>query len=243
VQGRIGNAGTPQYRDALLELAAVESRRGDYAGAIQNLEEAVARYPEDPQIATIQYSLADAYRQDSRAIRKSLGEALPDSRKQALTETRVTRLKKAQEIFDLAGKALESRDPRRLTALERLQMRNAAFFAADCSFDLGDYEQAIRRYDAAREKYPQDPASLVAMVQIVNAYIELGDTARATTANERAKLFHKSLPAEVWNDPSLPIGNEEWARWLGSMDKLKAPPAPGAPGSPVGTATASEKDQ
>lgn len=61
------------------------------------------------------------------------------------------------------------------------------------AFDLKDYETAIRHYDAARERYPKDPASLVAMIQIVNAYIELGDTQRAQTANYRAKAFYDSL--------------------------------------------------
>jgi tetratricopeptide (TPR) repeat protein len=221
VRGKLGAAGTEQYRDALMELAALESRRGDFAGAIQNLEEAVARYPDDERIGMLLYNLADAYRQDARSIARTLQEALPDSRKQLLTETRIQRLRKAQELFDRARETLESRDPRHLTSLETLQLRNASFFAADCAFDQGNYEQAIRRYDAARERYPKDPASLVAMIQIVNAYVEMGDQVRAATANERAKLFYRSLPATAWEDPSLPISVQDWQRWLDSMSMLK----------------------
>ena len=249
VQGKFGSVGTKQYRDALVELGSLDARRGEHAKAIQSLEEAVARYPEDPQIASMLYNLADAYRQDARGISKSLQEALPDSKKDVLTRTRLERLKKAQELFDKSAAALESRDARRLSSLEKLQLRNAAFFAADCSFELADFEQAIRRYDAAREKYPEDPASLVAMVQIVNAYVEMGDLTRAATANERAKLFHKSLPASVWADPSLPMSNDDWKKWLDSMEAIKLKPLgvagkeqPPAAAAPAPTAAASEHE-
>jgi tetratricopeptide (TPR) repeat protein len=245
VQGKHGGVGTRQYRDALVEIASLEARRGSYASAIQSLEEAVARYPEDPQIASMLYNLAAAYRQDARAISKSLQEALPDSRKEVLERTRTERLKKAQELFDRAAAALDARDPRRLSSLEKLQLRNAAFFSGDCSFELRDFEQAIRRYDAARERYPEDPASLVAMVQIVNAYVEMGDLTRAATANERAKLFHKSLPASVWADPSLPMNNDDWKKWLDSMEAIKLKPlgVAGKEQGPAGAAsTAAAKD-
>src|SRR5690606_24232915 len=96
----------------------------------------------------------------------------------------------------------------------------------DCAFDLGRFEAARRLYDAARERYPDDPASLVAMIQIVNAYLEEGDLARAATANERARRFYASLPDEAWDDPQLPIGREDWQRWLDSIAALMPAPEP-----------------
>jgi tetratricopeptide (TPR) repeat protein len=221
IEGKSGSVGTAQYRQALVVMASMLSRTGDYAGAIQHLEEAVRRFAEDPELPTLMYNLADAHRLDAKAIARTLTEALPDSRKQLLTETRQARLRRAMELFDRVRSTLESRDGRRLSALERLQLRNSYFFMGDCAFELRDFDGAIRRYDAAREKYPQDPASMVAMIQIVNGYVEQGDLARAATAQQRAVMFYKSMPAAAWNDPDLPMTREDWQRWLDSMKALK----------------------
>jgi tetratricopeptide (TPR) repeat protein len=115
---------------------------------------------------------------------------------------------------------IERIEPGKRSPLQQVQLRNSYFFMGDCAFDLGDYAAAILHYDRARERYPEDPASLVAMVQIVNAHIEEGDLGRARTANERARRFYESLPEEVWDDPTLPMGRRDWERWLDSSSRL-----------------------
>jgi tetratricopeptide (TPR) repeat protein len=204
-----------------MELGRLRAAKGDFAGAIQLLDEAANRFPEWSQIDSVRYELADAFRQDARGILKTLAEAMPDAKRQALIQARQERLRRGAELFDLSRKALEARDPRRLSKLEQLQLRNSYFYIADCEFELKDFENAIRHYDAAREKYSADPASLVAMVQIVNAYVEQGDNTRAATAQERAKRFYESLPLSVWSDPNLPMSQNDWRKWLDSMNALK----------------------
>jgi tetratricopeptide (TPR) repeat protein len=226
VRGGAGGTTTPQFRDGLVELAMLKHRRGDFAGAIGHLEESVARFPDDPMIDDLRYALADSYRQDAHAIAKSLDEGMPDHRKQALREVRLERLQKALGLFEEVRRSLEARDRRRLSHLEEVRLRNSYFYLGDCDFDLRDFEGAIRHYDAARERYPKDPASLVAMTQIVSAYLELGDLERARTANNRAKQFYDSLPPSVWSDPDLPMGSDDWKHWLESMARLM-PARPG----------------
>jgi len=235
VKGQVGGTETPQFRDGLVELGMVRHQRGDYPGAIESLREAVERFPADERADEMRYDLADSYRQEARSIAKTLEEEMPGQRRQALKDARIERLRLAQGLFEGVRRSLEAKDPRRLTALEQIQLRNSSFYIGDCAFDLKEYDAAIRHYDAAREKYPKDPASLVAMIQIVNAYVEQGDTARARTANDRAKMFYDSLPASAWADPDLPMGRDDWKRWLDSMGKLKALSTgqdPGAPGDP-----------
>jgi tetratricopeptide (TPR) repeat protein len=105
-----------------------------------------------------------------------------------------------------------------------LRLRNAAFFKADCAFDLGEYETSIRLYDAAKERYPRDAASLVAMVQIVAALLEQGKTQEAATANVRARKFYESLPESAWDDPSLPMSRRQWEQWLDAQTALAGTP-------------------
>lgn len=221
VKGLVGGPTTPQFRDGLVELGRLRHKRGDYAGAAESLGEAVARFSDDARIDEMRFLLADALRLDAQAIGRTLQEEMPAQRRQALAAARVERLTKAQDLFEQVRRSLEGRDVRQLTALEQLRLRNSAFYLGDCAFDLKDYDAAIRHYDAAREKYPKDPASLVAMIQIVNVYLEQGDTKRAATAHDRAKRFYDSLPPTVWADPNLPIGRNDWQRWLDSIGKLK----------------------
>ena len=103
---------------------------------------------------------------------------------------------------------------------ERLKLRNAHFYIADCAYDLGDYEAALKLYDRARQRYPRDAASLVAMVQIVNTHMAMGDLRRARTANERARRFFASVPDSAWDDPTLPMDREAWERWLDASAAL-----------------------
>lgn len=222
VSGRGGAAGGERYRDALVELARMKQSRGEWASAIQLLEEAVERFTDSPDIDAARYALAESLRQDAGAIQRTLTEAMPDQQRLTLTRTRGERLNRAIELYDKVRVSLDRKDPRRLTRLERLQLRNAYFYLGDCAFELREFDEAIRRYDAARERYAQDPASLVGMVQIVNAYVELGDMERARTAQARAKRFYDSIPAAAWSDPDLPMGKEAWQRWLNSMEAMRS---------------------
>ncbi len=222
VTGRVGSGSGAgrDFRDALVELAGIRQRRGDWAGAIQNLEEATQRFPDMPGAEAVRYSLAESYRKDAGAMLRTLREAMPDQQRQLLLRTRQERLARAMDLYQQTIASLGARDPRTLSKLDRLQLRNAYFNIGECAFAQRDFEEAIRRYEAAREKYSGDPASLVALVQIVNCYVEMGDRDRAAAANARARRFYDSLPEASWSDPDLPMGREEWQRWLDSMQYL-----------------------
>ncbi len=225
VEGRVGRAETPEYREALVHLARMDAEAGRYAAAIERLEEAVARFPGEGHSAGLLFELAESYRRDAAEIGRTLQEEMPDSERRDLETTRSARLTRAMGLYQEVRDALAAVDSRRLTDGDALRLRNSHFYMADCAFDLGEFETAIRLYDAARERYPRDPASLVAMIQIVNAYVEQGDLKRAATANERARRFYESLPEEVWADPTLPIGRRDWQRWLDALAVLGGPTA------------------
>lgn len=219
-----GNFGpdSPTYRSALLEVGRIlyESGRDDYVPAIERLGEAIARYPEDPEIDLTRYRLADANRLAASRIASRLLEAMPDSERVELELARRQRLSKAIDLFEQSRRGLEAVEERQRSGLQDLFLRNSYFYLGDCAFDLGQWDVAIRQYDAARERYGSQPAALVAMVQIVSAHLKQGDLRRAAVANERAKNFYKRLPASVWDDPNLPMGQAEWKRWLDASDQL-----------------------
>ncbi len=220
VEGEAGGPGSEVFREALFELGRVFYERGDGA-ALARLKEAIERFPEDERIATVRYRLADAYRRVAERIAKDLASpGLPTGEAEGLRQARAEALRESLGLFERARDALEEIDPRRRTEAETLYLRNARFYLGDVAFDLGDYAAAVVYYDEAREVYADDPAALVAMVQIVNAHVAEGDMERARAANERARRLFMQLPDEVWDDPQLPMQREEWERWLDSTAQL-----------------------
>lgn len=220
VNGTVVGIDSTEFRDALSELGTMLYRRGEPERAIETIDELVRRYPNETRMDLTKFRLADSYRLSASKIEKSMADGMPEEDRLNLERTRTERLQKAALGFEQVRKSLEAKAKEKRSVVEEMYLRNAFFYIGDCAFALKDYDGAIRAYTAARDRYPTDPASLVAMIQIVNANLERGDVKAALTANERAKRFFRSLPPEVWNDPSLPMSKADWERWLDSTDKL-----------------------
>ncbi|MFO0856126.1 MAG: tetratricopeptide repeat protein [Phycisphaerales bacterium] len=253
LSGRVGGVSTPGYRAALKELGEFYAKSGKHEAAIERFEEYLTRVDtavkardteairEAKSTPLVRFKLADAYRLSARGIDKALEGALPDSDQRALKKTRLSRLNKAFEAYSKVVDALESRERR--GPLEDVALRNSFFFRGDCAFEMRDFEEAIRQYDAAKERYPRDPASLVALTQMVSALVEKGDVAGAKVANEKARKFYESLPETVWDDATLPMGKREWERWLAAQTKLIEKPRLAQEGQPEESSVAEGEER
>ncbi len=211
---------TDLYRHALLELAGHYDRTDRSERAIERYDEFVARYEGDPETATVVYRLADAHRRLADEIEASLSEPMPAAQRDARRAKARSHRTEAIGVYEDAIKALSELNVSQTGIFESVALRNAYFYLGDCAFDLERYDDAIRYYDIARDRYSDEPASLIAMVQIVNAYIAKGELERARTANQRAQRFYATIPDDVWNDPDLPMDREDWERWLASSSIL-----------------------
>ncbi|MEO1535855.1 MAG: tetratricopeptide repeat protein, partial [Planctomycetota bacterium] len=221
LRGEAGGVESETFADALVAMGMVRYYRGDYPRAIETLEEAVARAQAPARLLRLRYLLADAYRLEAEAIVRTLGEgAVAPTVARSLNATRESHLLRAIELFAQVRDSGEDVPAARRSATEEVYLRNAHFYLGDCAFDLGEYNDAIRYYGFAKDAYADEPASLVALVQIFNSYLELGDIERARTASERARRFYEQLPDTVWDDPTLPVGREDWERWLDSTYEL-----------------------
>ncbi len=210
----------PEFRLALNELGALYYRSARYPQAIERLTESLERFPGAHDASMIRYMLADALRLSSAQIGASLALAMPQAQRQELSALRDQRLAQALTLYQEICDSSVDRDLRRMSELDLIALRNAFFYRADCAFDLGRYEQAIDYYDAAANRYANDAASLVAMIQIVNAYTKMGQLAEAQTANERARQRFRELPDEAFQRADLPLERRHWERWLESTTEL-----------------------
>ncbi|MCL4220525.1 MAG: tetratricopeptide repeat protein [Phycisphaerales bacterium] len=222
VSGDLGGPEAQTFLPAQTALGDLRLRRREFARAIESYEQVMARSDQGMVKPSLQFKLAEAYRLNARAIAERLSGSLTDAERRTLETTRQEHLQKALGFYDAARLGLEGMQPQKRSAMDTLYLRNAHFYLGDCAFDLGDNDGAVRYYNAARERYPKDPASLVALVQIVNTYLRQGNVSAARAANERAKYFYESLPEEVWDDPNLPMSRRDWERWIESNSKLYA---------------------
>jgi tetratricopeptide (TPR) repeat protein len=219
LDGEIGTPLAPEFLAAARELGELRFAQGRYADAIEHLRSALDLTRGPLESAALRYRLADAYRLHAAQIRDSVSATTPDRRAEAIEDEARESLVKAMGLFQEVRDVLSSQESE-LAPPHGLYLRNAEFYLGDCAFDLEDYDRAIRFYEAARGKRPNDPASLVALIQIVNAYRAKGEYDAARTANERAYQHYWSFPEKTWNDPDLPMTNRDWERWLDASFQL-----------------------
>ncbi len=209
-----------EYRDALILLGKLHHQLSQFEPAIQRLAVAVDKYGQSDDGPMLRFLLAESYRQSIAAIDKSLLEPLPQTKVNEYRNERTRRLEQAMNLFGQVVTQLAEADEKKLPPLMQLYFRNAYFYRADCAFDLGRYEQAIELYDAAARRWRDHPASLVALVQMVNAYSELGQIQNARAVNLRARDHLRRMPENAFDDPSLPMSRKHWQDWLRWSGKL-----------------------
>lgn len=214
VDGSLLSPDARDFREALSQLGNMYYAAGRYPDAIVRFEEVISRYGEDERTEANRFKLADSHRLEAQRIQATLASELPQSVASELKQARTEHLRSAVRLYDEVRQRLESRDRAKLAELDRIFLRNAYFYAGDCAYDLGDYPRAIGAYDAAALEYADDPASLVAMVQIVGCYVAQSQWSQARTANERARRQFARFPDEVWSNPDLPMQKRHWERWL-----------------------------
>ncbi len=206
-----------EFKQALFELGQLYYRTGRYEEAVARLEEWTQRYPREPRLGQLLFLMADSYRKSATNLDVTLAsaDASADAGKGDAAEAataRRQRLEKARSLYAQVIEYYRSRPPS--VEVDKLYNRLSHFYRADCLYDLGEYEEAIRLYDAAAFRYQDDPSALAAYVQIVNAYCALGKIDEARTANERAKWLLRKMPAEAFSDGSFAMPREYWEQWL-----------------------------
>lgn len=229
-----------EYRGALVELGKLHYRLKEYEPAIERLSEAVKRYGESREGPALHFFLADALRLSSAQLRQATQEPMPPARLAAIQADRARRLEQAFGLYDRVITDLDRREQDQLLDIDRLQLRNAFFYRADCIYDLAQYERAIQLYDLAARRFEKHPASLIALVQIVNANCSLQRYQEAWVANKAAREHLKRIPKEAFDDPSLPMTRqhwEDWYRWTSQLNLFGpqasvGPRAATAPASP-----------
>lgn len=240
-----------EFRQSLFELAQLYYRTNRFEPALAKLDELTKRYPKDEQTAQLQFLTADSYRKSalllgvaatgggtSGATTQPAATSQPAIDPQEAIAAKKLRLVKAREMYEQVVETYRVSPPK--GELDKLYLKLSHFYRADCAYDLGLYQDAIRLYDGAAFRYQDDSSSLSAYVQIVNSYCALGKFEEARTANERAKVLLKRMPAEAFSDGSFAMPKEywqEWLKWTGDSGIWNTGTEPSAATQPQATAS------
>ncbi len=217
-----------QYREALITQGMLHYRLGPeqpgkFEEAFRVLQMAVDRYGDSDDGPRLHYLLADAYRQSVRLLDERILTLQSQSERLAFQAERLHRLESAQSGYREVRQRLDAVAASAMDAREQVYHRNAYFYEADCAYQRDHYEEAVVLYASAASEWQDHPAALVAQVQIVNAYAELGQFDRARVANRHALDLLERLDDSVFDDPTVPMSRrhwEDWLRWTSELELL-----------------------
>ena len=204
-----------EFREALFELGQLYYRMGRYEESLVRLEEVLQRYPEDKRTGQVLFHMADSYRKSAMALSADAVAAAGNEGAADVAEAlkaKYDRLKRSRDLYKKTVEYYRKHPP--LGELESLYQKLAHFYRADCAYELGEYAEAIRMYEAAAFRYQDDPSALGAYVQIVNANCQLGKMDEARTANERARWILKRMPDDAFKDGQFTMPRQYWEKWL-----------------------------
>lgn len=215
-----------EFKQGLFELAQLYYRTQRYEEAVQRLDEWTRRYPADTRLAQMAFWMADSYRKSAAlldpkstlapatqpAIAASANSNASLADPAEVRSAKRERFTKARHYYDEVIELCKLTPPD--DEISRLQLKLSHFYRADCMYDLEDYPEAIKLYDAAALRYQDDPSALAAYIQIVNAYCAMGKRDEAKAANERVKWLLRRMPPESFAENQNSMPKEHWDQWL-----------------------------
>jgi tetratricopeptide (TPR) repeat protein len=222
-----GDPDDEAYENTLLALAELEIKQGNHRLAALRLQEALDRYPASAAALTARQQLAACYRRlavQEEQNQREPGYRATDARHHSGDQRRLC-LQKAEAHYQKLVDDLASRPPgRSLTEAEDKALRQAAFAAAECRFELGDYAGAIQLYEELAVRYRHQVDALAALKQMTRCYWVQRDPARANAddpnwikAGEvigRARAILQGLSDSAFQGRSDLPSRTEWEHWL-----------------------------
>ncbi len=204
----------PEFAEALFLLGDLLSRQGEVDRAITILEEAVERYPNDPRVLNARFLLADSYRQSALALQAEASLArIPREIRYMRTEAD-SRFGRARQLYRALIDDYAHREPDRMDRRERLYLRLAHLYEADCLFELRSYKPALKLYEEAAGTYRETPSALAAYTQIINCHVFLQQPQEARATLARARILVDAIAQDAFDESISPERREDWKRYF-----------------------------
>jgi tetratricopeptide (TPR) repeat protein len=212
---------SPEWRDSLFAMGLLLQAEGRDEEAIPRMEEFVERYPDSPQLIDARYLIAEAYRRSARAPREKLeSDTIETSRiahNKQLQQFLTSAITQYEQVQDILTRRQEQTE---LEPSDQAILRNCYFARGAALYDMGHYDEAIRAYSAATNRYQHRPEVLEALMQIAACYRRLGKPDEARGTLEQAKVMLTRINREAPFAETTNYTREQWLdvlNWYASL--------------------------
>tara|TARA_R110002111_G_scaffold18931_2_gene46273 strand:+ start:113491 stop:116094 length:2604 start_codon:yes stop_codon:yes gene_type:complete len=204
------------------QLPATEMRTAYYEEATKRLSEYVNRYPDSTKIYEARYLLARSLQNQADQPFQEMKSAKTDNARQELKRKQFVYLKMANQQLQILNRELRKLEAQdRLDALGKRLLKSACFGIAHLLYLTEEYEEAIKSYHEAVNRYPQCTEVLIAYMKMSGCYENLGKKNEAKSMLEQAKIILKQMPDKVFDSKASNLGRDEWNRWLDWSRELR----------------------
>ena len=167
------------------------------------------------------YLVAEAYRQVAKVPQEKLLTDTIETARLAHIKQIQHALESAIAHYEQVQVALNRRmEKAELGAIESATLRNSYFAVGAAQFAMGRYEEAIRAYSIATNRYQHAPEVLEAFVQIATCYRRLDKPIEARGAVQQAKVVLGRIKSDANFAEGTNYTRAEWANlleWLGTL--------------------------
>jgi tetratricopeptide (TPR) repeat protein len=201
---------------SLFALGNLFFQRRNYRMVVRRLEEALGRFPANPEATRAHFQLAESYRMLAALENQALvtNEYKTDDAKAHAAKERDRWLRKAaQEYLDLAAFLNTPEAQGHLTPEEQVQV---PLTAAECRFNLGEYNEALKIYSDLASRYAGRLEALNALGGMVRCHAALGQQAEV---RQRLDDIRRALAAQ--DDPAV---RQQWEEWVTIASKPPSNP-------------------
>jgi tetratricopeptide (TPR) repeat protein len=246
----------PSQEKAQYKLGWLYLQIGDFAKARPTLDEAISRYPQNPNVILAREQLGECHRRlaDSAFAKaeentKAALEARNSARRESLfayvrqqEDLRKEHLRDAIKSYQILVDELELRgQERKLNSVEHILLRRGWYGIAECCFDRREFSEGMANFQKVQRTYPSSLEGFYSCLRICNLAEEcikkkhadaarFGDIAREALRGLQEELRKMPADHELFRSPGV-SSREQWQQWAEkSQNNLGLAPRPDRPG-------------
>lgn len=196
------------------------SRPQNYRHVVQYLELHLDRFAVTPEAVRARYQLADSYRQiaSNNQINHSVRSSEKISPDVEIHHREVNRHSWTRAAEEFAKLEEIIQDSALASMLSLKQQVEIPFFTAECYFNLGEYEKALRQYERLADKWGKRQHALRAMGETIKCFAAMKDYKQIQQHAESIRGMLASTEGLTDTD------RQRWIEWLKIV--TATPPSP-----------------
>ena len=203
------------HEKTLYALAHLLFQKRDQRMAYVKLEEALTRFPSNAGALKTRFVLAQCCRQLAEQASQKINDAREEEERRHHRTQRQRFLEKAAgEYQRVAADCTGLQTLRVLTADEESMQRQAGFAVAECRFDLGQFDDALKLYEDLARKYAKQVEQLIALRHVWQCHGVKFQTEQGKKALVEIRDALKDMPANAFDNTAEVRSRRWWEEWL-----------------------------